>query len=118
MPVRSIMILDGIPGTTVALASTDASRNLVTDDNLVMINSDGKLIHKILMTPQTNSISYCFTSTPLQGAPPVLGHIRGAHSTSLGEFWLVGADAIRAFNYISAVNGSASTFSMTPFYSH
>jgi hypothetical protein len=100
----SQFIVQGSPGPTTSVSSTDSAQNFSTS----LIKNGNFYADGILITCETNSIRFA-----LGGAVPTqagLGHILA----SGGSIRLTGKAQISSFQFISQSSGQAATLQVTP----
>lgn len=103
MPITT-RLLDGKAGTTQTVASTDTAQSLpaavIKDTNLGIANG-------AIISVETNTIRYTFTSTPTQAG---LGHA----CTAGNGLVLNSPQMVKNFKFISASAGSHANLQITP----
>lgn len=105
----NILEVTGKAGVTFSEVSTNSAQDLETDTTMDFKDSDGRLITSLLIQVQDNDLRFCFGSTPVQSG---LGMVLYIGQT----LYLKNPANIRAFEYISNVDGAHATLMITSFY--
>jgi len=99
--------MDGIPGETFTMNSTDAAQLLTAAG---LLSSNGNRALGVLITCETKDIKFC-----LGGATPVSGGL--GHVLAVGQsLSLNSGPAVKLFKFISSTAGQAGVLMITPFF--
>jgi hypothetical protein len=102
-----VMSVDGNPGATQTLTSSDTS----TAFSSSLLTVAGRAAQGAIITVETNPVKIAFGADPVQGAGN-LGHI-----LDVGAFIrLSGPDLMENFRYISSIGSAHGKLQVTPLY--
>lgn len=107
--MRNVITTRGMPGETFTQTSTNTAQSLTAAS---ILGSSGAPSIGALITFETNDVKYAFG-----GATPVssgLGHT--ADVSVQPTLWLDSGNAVKTFEFISAVAGAHGVLQVTPFF--
>ncbi len=102
-----VFSVNGTPGGTVRVASSDTSQNLTT-----AVTGTIKPPRAVLITVETYDVRISFVNAAVQTGAAEVGHVVSVGSS----FWINSTQAYNNIKFINKTNGSNSILQITYFY--
>uniref|UniRef100_A0A6H1ZHY6 Uncharacterized protein n=1 Tax=viral metagenome TaxID=1070528 RepID=A0A6H1ZHY6_9ZZZZ len=104
--MKNIFSMDGVPGTTFTMTSTNASQALTAAS---LLSANGNRAIAALITCETNDVKFVFGATPVSSG---LGHVLG-----IGASIMINNSAgLKSFRFISSTADAHGVLQITPFF--